>query len=326
MSKYPVYIITALFFALFASCKNDGPNVSNIQTSTSITRLEKEMLAIKSEKQLGAFFNKEEHLLKRYFQGPKEAVTKKVYTEVLSNPDFQKCFKTTLNEFESLDDLLNEFDQAFKHIKYYYPQFNEPKIYTLFSGFLGDLYIDKETVYISLEFFVTDKEICKPPFPIYMSERLTKDFIVPYAVNYYFSEAFIKTDLSDHSLLAEMIYWGKKYYFTQQIIPDIEERLIYGYNAEQVTAITANEKYIWDHFVNNQLFYKNDPSIIEDYIGERPKVVEVSDNCPGRVGRWLGYKLVSSYMEKNDVSLTELMNESDTQKIFTQSKYKPKAQ
>ncbi len=326
MSKYPVYIITALFFTLLQSCKNDGPDVSGIQTSTSITRLGDKMLAINSEKELSAFFNEEEHLLKHYFQGPEEAVTAKVYKEVLSNEDFQQCFEKTLKEFESLDNLREEFDQAFKHIKYYYPQFEEPKIYTLFSGFLADLFINKESVYISLEFFAEDKEICKPPFPVYMSERLTKAFIVPYAVNYYFSEEFIKTDLSDQSLLAEMIYWGKKYYFTKQIIPGIEERLIYGYTPEQVEAITANERFIWDHFVSNQLFYKNDPSVIEDYIGERPKVVEISDNCPGRVGRWLGYKIVSSYMEKNDVSLTELMNESDAQTIFTQSKYKPKAQ
>jgi hypothetical protein len=39
---------------------------------------------------------------------------------------------------------------------------------------------------------------------------------------------------------------------------------------------------------------------------------------------WLGQQIVKSYMKHNsDVTLEDLMNEKDAQKILSKSKYKP---
>ena len=44
---------------------------------------------------------------------------------------------------------------------------------------------------------------------------------------------------------------------------------------------------------------------------------------PGKIGVWIGWQIVRSYMKHNDVSLQELLkiDESD---LFNKSKYKPK--
>jgi hypothetical protein len=44
---------------------------------------------------------------------------------------------------------------------------------------------------------------------------------------------------------------------------------------------------------------------------------------PGRIGVWMGWQIVNSYMKHNDVSLQELLK-IDEDIIFTKSKYKPK--
>ena len=43
---------------------------------------------------------------------------------------------------------------------------------------------------------------------------------------------------------------------------------------------------------------------------------------PGRVGQWLGWQIVRSYMENNDTSLKEMLA-LDAKTIFDKSKYKP---
>jgi uncharacterized protein YjaZ len=57
---------------------------------------------------------------------------------------------------------------------------------------------------------------------------------------------------------------------------------------------------------------------------ERPATLEVGEKCPGRIGQWVGWEIVKSYMNSHEeVTLQELMQSNDAEKIFKESKYKP---
>ena len=63
------------------------------------------------------------------------------------------------------------------------------------------------------------------------------------------------------------------------------------------------------------------------FIGESPNVYEISEKCPGRIGAWLGWEIVKKYMDKNpEVSIVDLMNDTDAHRIFQMSGYKPRNQ
>ena len=48
------------------------------------------------------------------------------------------------------------------------------------------------------------------------------------------------------------------------------------------------------------------------------------EESPGRIGWWVGWKLVDSYMKSNpDVTINQLFLERDCKKILTLSGYKP---
>jgi uncharacterized protein YjaZ len=64
--------------------------------------------------------------------------------------------------------------------------------------------------------------------------------------------------------------------------------------------------------------------IKQKYLSERPKTVEVGEECPGRIAQWVGWEIVKKYMATHpDVSLSDLMKNTDAEKIFRESKYKP---
>ena len=66
--------------------------------------------------------------------------------------------------------------------------------------------------------------------------------------------------------------------------------------------------------------------ILTGYLNDGPFTSEVSQDAPGRLGIWLGWRITESYMEHNEnVSLQELMAEPDAQKILENSYYKPGA-
>ena len=44
---------------------------------------------------------------------------------------------------------------------------------------------------------------------------------------------------------------------------------------------------------------------------------------PGRIGAWIGWQIVRSYMKHNDVSLQQLLK-TPSEEVYKNSKYKPK--
>ena len=43
----------------------------------------------------------------------------------------------------------------------------------------------------------------------------------------------------------------------------------------------------------------------------------------GRLGYWIGYRIISSYIEESNSNLIDLIKNQDSQIILLQSKYKP---
>ena len=61
----------------------------------------------------------------------------------------------------------------------------------------------------------------------------------------------------------------------------------------------------------------------QKFLAERPNVYEIGDKCPGRIGAWVGWQIVNEYMEKSNVSVQQLMEQTDHNEIFGKSGYKP---
>jgi uncharacterized protein YjaZ len=111
------------------------------------------------------------------------------------------------------------------------------------------------------------------------------------------------------------------------MLPCTADSLIIGYTGEEMLDVNKNQATIYAHFVDNQLIYETSPFVKSKYLDERPKTPELGNKAPGRLGNYLGWKIVQNYMEQNpNINLQELMQTKDVQKIFMNSKYKPRNQ
>ena len=72
---------------------------------------------------------------------------------------------------------------------------------------------------------------------------------------------------------------------------------------------------LYESNVKNEFRFINEAPFSKFYL-------EIDNESPGRVGQWLGWQIVRSYMENNDVSLDQLLV-TDAKTIFEKSKYKP---
>ena len=123
-----------------------------------------------------------------------------------------------------------------------------------------------------------------------------------------------------------MVYNGKELYLKDLLLPDYSDAEKIGYAPEQIKWCEENESYMWRYFVEEEMLYSADQKLITRFINPAPFskfYLEIDNESPGRVGSWIGWQMVRSYMENNKVSVEDLLK-ADTKEIFTKSKYKPK--
>lgn len=307
-------------------------DVSKTVVKLQITRLEDELMQLKSVEEAEAFLTKYPKLAKEFFLAerfPKGKVAKNLFM-LAKDTAIGTMYRQTKSQYKDISDLKEQFENAFAHIKHYYPEFYVPKVYTAITGLGIETFVSDSIIVLSLDFFLGPKAKYKPrdhtgqPFPEYILRRYRREFIAP-ACMLYISNKYNKVDILDNTLLAEMIYFGKAYHFVKKMMPCIQDSLIIGYTSEQMKGIQTHESIIWGHIVERKALYETSHFIKNKYTGERPYTAEIGPKCPGKIGTWLGWRIIDEYMERNsDVTLQKLMENKDSKKIFNESKYKPK--
>ena len=323
--KQPALFIFLASLLAFMGCKqkNNSPDVSAITTNVSLNRLDKLLMQCQSKEEIQKLLQKNENFV-RNFYGVSYSDTAFInhLFGIVAHPETKLLYKQTTERFGDLADIKKELEQAFKHIKYYYPDFQEPEIITTFSGLEKDLYVSNSLIIISLDAFVGPKAKYRPQQPNYILARYDKPYIVPSIVRF-LSAKYNDADDNNHSMLADMIYYGKSYEFTKAMMPTMPDSLIIGYADSTLSKTNYAQDLVWANFIDNKLLYEENPQKKEKYLDERPNVPEIGPECPGRIGQWLGWRIIRAYRTENPaISLQDLMKNSDVGAIFEASKYK----
>jgi len=328
--KKLIYILLLPVVFLFDSCSSDkcdpAPNVSDISMDIQIERLDQQLFSLKSKSEIKDFLDSHEGLKQGFFQVdqyPHDSVLVNSIYRIINDPHIDTLYQETQLEFQDLSDLETEFEQAFRYIKHYYPQFEPPKIQTVVSGLASDLLVTDSLIVIGLDYFIGSQATFTPVhLPNYILKRYQRPYIVP-SIVLLMSGRFNNTNYKDQTMLAEMVYYGKAHYFAKQMLPCTSDSLLIFYTSEEIRGVEENQNVIWANFIQNELLFETNHATKEKFLGERPKVYEIGDKCPGRIGRWIGWQIVEKYADQQDVGLKQLMQSTDAQKIFKESKYKP---
>ena len=292
-----------------------------------IERMEKELFGANSTAEILGILDANELFTTQYLQADLYDSREELAAELLlinSDTSTQELYEEVMIHFEGIADIEKELENAFKYVRYYYPEFEVPKVYTFVSGFSSDLFVSEEIIVIGLDYFLpADHRFQPADLPRYIAERYQKDYIVP-TVMVALSTRFNETDIKDNTLLAEMIYYGKSYHFVKSMMPCTPDELIIGYSTDDIRLSYANEEVIWAHFIENELLFETNPFEIRKYTGEAPFTDPIGLDAPGRLGRWIGWNIVDDYRENNSLSINEVMQEADADIIFRQSGYRPR--
>jgi hypothetical protein len=213
-------------------------------------------------------------------------------------------------------------------IKYYFPEEKTPRVITL----VNEVLIDKKAFYtndlilISLDTYLGKNHKFYEPFTEYQKANLEPHQILPDLVTNFAYRKIVPSQ--DKTLISEMIYYGKLHYLKDLLLPETPNYQKIGYTAIQEKFCIENEFQMWSYLVDEKLLYDNNIKNYQRFIEDGPFTkfyLEIDRESPGRIGQWLGWQIVKSYMENNDATLDQLLKTEPTV-IFNKSKYKPKKQ
>lgn len=236
-----------------------------------------------------------------------------------------------LNEVDKLflhfENTETEIEDLFNHLKYYFPEFNPPRIITVTNDvdYRNKVLVTDTIAVIALDTYLGADHEFYGSIPKYLRASLTKEQIVVDLATQY-AEKYVYQP-NRRSLLDEMIYFGKILYFKDMVIPFKSEAERIGYSESQLDWAKVNESYIWRYFVEKEILFSTDSKLPSRFINPAPfskfYLEEVDTNSPGRLGQYIGWQIVRAYMDNNEVSLKEMLI-ANSDEIFNKSKFKPR--
>lgn len=306
---------------LLISCEKEIKNnidVSHITAEFKTKRFEVDFYQSNSE---GL-----EKLKKEYPVLFPKGVQDSVWINKINSKEEQELFGEVQKKYRDFSKTEKELLDLFKHIKYYDKNFESPDVITMTSNIdyeYRTIYSDS-LVLISLDVYLGKNHPFYNDYPDYIKENNKQENIVVDVANSIIESQIIPSN--NRSFLGKMIDAGKKLFLLDLYIPIKPDNIKMGYSESKLLWAEENEEQIWRYFIEENLLYSTDTKLNKRFLDKAPfsKFYLTEDSrSPGRVGQWIGWQIVRSFMQKNDVSLQALliMNEEE---IFKKSNYKPR--
>ncbi len=231
-------------------------------------------------------------------------------------------------QFHSETKLEDELLSIFRHIKYYFPQFKTPTVLTTTSDvdYKNKIVLSNDLLIISLDTYLGSDHKFYGGIKKYISQNLKSTQLGPDIASAYARQLIVKP--KQRSLLAQMVFFGKELYLKDIWLPEVSDSEKIGYTEKQLKWAQENEEFMWRYFVEREVLYSTSTKLLAQFINPAPFskfYLEIDNESPGMIGRYLGWQIVRSYMESNDVTVKQLMIKN-TNALFTESKYKPTKQ
>lgn len=313
------FLIVLLFF--FTACKEDSQIESEISKIDADVKVERFDLAF--AKAQSSDLPKLKETYPFLFS---ERINDSIWIDRINDSLQQELSSEVEKTYANFDDVHDDIESLFQHLKYYDKTFKIPRVITVTSDvdYRNKTIVTDTIVLISLDTYLGSEHQFYEGIQVFLKQNMKRSQIVSdLAANY--SENYIFQD-QPKTLLDDMVYYGKQLYFKDNMIPFKSDAEKIGYSEEQLEWVKENESEIWRYFIERELLFSTDNSLAGRFIADAPFskfYLELDSESPGRIGQYMGWQIVRSYMKNNEVTFMNML-QKNADEIFNNSKFKPR--
>lgn len=317
--KRPVFIVS-LVLLLFIACDDTDKiesEIAKIEVNVKVSRFDREFAKAKVA-DLPKLKDAYPYLFPAQFADS-------VWVAKLQDSIQIELFREVGNAFPDFDDETEDLSTLFQHIKYYFPQFVVPSIITLTSevDYNNRVILADTLLLIGLDTYLGAEHHFYQDIQNYIAAGLDKKYIVADVADNFARKVVPR--LKDRTFLSGMVYYGKLLYIKDKLIPASGDAIKIGYTQDQFDWAALNEEPIWRNFIEQEHLYSTDSELRLRFLEPAPFSkfgLDLDNESPGRLGQYIGWQIVRSFMNSNEITLQELLNLS-AEEIFKKSSYKP---
>ncbi|MDO9037262.1 MAG: gliding motility lipoprotein GldB [Lutibacter sp.] len=313
-------LITAIVLFLMVSCKTEKANevdVSAVDITLSVNRFEKK------------FYEADETtlpIIKNEFPYLFPEQNDSIWLNKIKDKEERELYQKSQEVFGDFENEKTQIIDLFKHVKFYHPNFETPKIITLITNldYQNKIVYADSLLFVALDMYLGKDSEVYQDFPVYLSQNFEKSQLVVDMASAISDRYF--TAGKGRQFLDLVVGAGKRMYMIDSYLPAVSDAKKIGYSDAEYEWATANEAQIWKYFIENKVLYSTDSKLVDRFMAEAPFskfYIDIDKESPGRIGVWLGWQIVRSYMNNNEVTLQQLL-QTNAEEIFNKSKYKPK--
>lgn len=246
---------------------------------------------------------------------------KKFITDYYMNLNYKRVIET----FPDVKDIELNLNQAFALYTKFFPEKSVPKVFTCISGWNESVFTADTILGIALDNYLgSDCDFYeKLGISQYIRYSMQKEYIIPDCMKAW---CYMEFELNDsaNNVFTNLLYEGKIIYLMKKLLPETEDTLIFGFRRDQLKWCENNLKQMWTYLAEHKLLFSSDFLAIRKLFYPAPFTSFYTNESPGRASVFLGYKIIDTYMKNNkDITLPNLMNDSDYQLILRKSKFNP---
>ena len=249
-------------------------------------------------------------------------------TDFVGDTVMRNIYNTTDSLYHNLDWLEDELGAALRRAERLCPHIHYSQFYTLITGDYQDyqnrVFCDDHSLAISIDHYAVGSMPQYQYFgmPSYLlalctPEHLATDCMAAIA------RAHIALPEGDMTLLDYALAEGKALYFVEQVMPRVADTLLLRYTADQLRWMERNVAQVWAWLIQNKMLYCSDVAQLRNIVDDAPKTNAFGEGSAPRTPAYIGWQIVKQYVKRSHCSMSELLEDTDSQKILTESGWRP---
>lgn len=236
-----------------------------------------------------------------------------------------EIFNEVENIFGDSKFLNKKLSDFFSKKKSVYEKFELPKIISVITDvdYNNRVILADSILIVGLDNYLGADHYFYDGLPTFIREDLKKQNIISDIAEEYARKSILQNKM--YTFLEKIIFYGKILYYKDIMIPDEKDHLKIGISENKFDWAISNESKVWGYFIENEILFNADIDLEKRFIDDAPFskfFLEIDNDSTEKIGRFIGWNIVRSFMDKNNISLQNMLL-LDPKDIYYNSKYKP---
>ncbi|MCM1356810.1 MAG: hypothetical protein NC212_10450 [Staphylococcus sp.] len=183
-----------------------------------------------------------------------------------------------------------------------------PEVYAIVSPFNQSVFTADSLLYLGLNHYLGEDYGPYGYFPDYIRVRKVPARVIPDI-----AEAIVRRDFpyvpeSDYpTVLSRLLYEGAVAEAVMQLTGESEQTVL-GYDDDEMEWLNANERQIWEKLISGKMLFSTDGQLAAMLVNAAPFTSPLTPDSPGMAGRFIGHRIVSSYLDRRAAGMPELLS------------------